>query len=37
MSTVKLAFIGAGSIRCAAPVIATLATYFGERQMDMGG
>jgi hypothetical protein len=35
MSTVKLAFIGAGSIRCAAPVIATLATYFGERQLEI--
>ena len=35
MSTVKLAFVGAGSIRLAAPVIATLATYFGERQLEI--
>lgn len=35
MPNLKLAFVGAGSIRCAAPVIATLATYFGERPMDV--
>ena len=35
MSNVKLAFIGAGSIRSAAPVIATLAMYFGERPIEI--
>jgi hypothetical protein len=32
---VKLAVIGAGSVRCSVPVIASLASYFGERRLDI--
>ncbi|HWD40878.1 MAG TPA: hypothetical protein VG944_18665 [Fimbriimonas sp.] len=32
---VNLAVLGAGSVRCMPPVIASLATYFGERPLDI--
>jgi len=35
MTTIKLAILGAGSIRCGVPVIASLATYFGERPLEI--
>jgi hypothetical protein len=31
----KIAILGAGSIRCGVPVIASLATYFGERPLSI--
>jgi hypothetical protein len=35
MESVKLAVMGAGSVRCTVPVLATLATYFGERPLEV--
>jgi len=35
MSASRLAILGAGSVRCSAPVIASLATYFGERPLEI--
>jgi hypothetical protein len=35
MSVVRLAIIGAGSIRCSPPVIGTLATHYGERPLEV--
>lgn len=35
MSEVRLSVLGAGSLRCSVPVIAALATYFGERPLDI--
>lgn len=35
MSAVKLAVIGAGSLKGAIPMVASLATYFGERPLDI--
>lgn len=35
MTTIKLAILGVGSIRCGVPVIASLATYFGERPLEI--
>lgn len=35
MSTVKLAVIGAGSLEQAIPMVASLATYFGERPLEI--
>jgi len=35
MSAIHLAILGAGSIRCTVPVLAALATYFGERPMEI--
>ena len=35
MSAVKLAVIGAGSLEVAIPMVASLATYFGERPLDI--
>ena len=32
---VKIAVLGAGSVRCMPPVIASLATYFGERPLEV--
>jgi hypothetical protein len=32
----KIAVLGIGSVRCAAPVIASLAGYFGERPLEIG-
>lgn len=32
---VRIAIIGAGSMRCTPPVIASLATYFGERPIEL--
>ena len=31
----KLAILGAGSVRCTPPVVAALATYFGERPLEV--
>ena len=31
----RLAIIGAGSVRCSVPVIASLGSYFGERPMEI--
>src|SRR5689334_604604 len=31
----NLAILGAGSVRCSVPVIASIATYFGERPLDI--
>ncbi len=31
----RLSIIGAGSVRCGIPVIASLATYFGERPLEI--
>lgn len=31
----KLTILGAGSVRCAPPVISSLATYFGERPIEV--
>ena len=33
MDSLKLTILGAGSVRCSVPVIASLATYFGEREL----
>jgi hypothetical protein len=35
MTTMRLAILGAGSIRCSPAVIASLATYFGERPLEI--
>lgn len=35
MSAVRLAIIGAGSVRCTPAVIGTLATFFGERPLEV--
>src|SRR5947209_12666480 len=35
MSVTRLAILGAGSVRCTTPVIASLATYFGERPLEI--
>ncbi len=35
MDFVKVAVIGAGSVRCSVPVLASLATYFGERPLEI--
>lgn len=35
MSATKLVILGAGSVRCSPPVIASLATYFGERPLEI--
>jgi hypothetical protein len=35
MSPVRLAIVGAGSVRCAIPVIGTLATWFGDRPLEI--
>lgn len=35
MSAVHLAILGAGSVRCSVPVMACLATYFGERPLEI--
>jgi len=35
MSEVRLSVLGAGSVRCSVPVMAALATYFGERPLDI--
>jgi hypothetical protein len=32
---ITLAIIGAGNVRCIGPVLATLASYFGERPLDV--
>lgn len=35
MSVTRLAVLGAGSVRCTVPVVASLATYFGERPLEV--
>lgn len=35
MSVVHLSVLGAGSVRCSVPVLASLATYFGERPLEI--
>ena len=35
MGSVRLAILGAGSVRCSVPVIASLATFFGERPLEV--
>lgn len=35
MSAVHLSILGAGSVRCSVPVMACLATYFGERPLEI--
>jgi hypothetical protein len=35
MSAIRLTVLGAGSVRCAIPVIASLASYFGERPLEI--
>lgn len=35
MDRVTLAIIGAGNVQCTSPVLATLASYFGERPLDV--
>jgi hypothetical protein len=35
MDRVNLAILGAGNVRCSPPVLATLASYFGERPLDI--
>ncbi|HWA83843.1 MAG TPA: hypothetical protein VG820_10435 [Fimbriimonadaceae bacterium] len=35
MSSTRLAILGAGSVRCSPAVIASLATYFGERPLEI--
>ncbi|HVT12537.1 MAG TPA: hypothetical protein VHE55_09735 [Fimbriimonadaceae bacterium] len=35
MSATRLAILGAGSVRCSPGVIASLATYFGERPLEI--
>jgi hypothetical protein len=35
MSVMRLAVMGAGSVRCSPAVICSLATYFGERPMEV--
>ena len=35
MSATRLAIIGAGSVRCSPPVIGTLATFYGERPLEI--
>ncbi|HEY3781773.1 MAG TPA: hypothetical protein VGL56_11865 [Fimbriimonadaceae bacterium] len=35
MESVKLTIVGAASLRCGIPVIASLATYFGERPLEV--
>jgi len=35
MEATRLTVLGGGSVRCTAPVIASLATYFGERPLDI--
>jgi hypothetical protein len=35
MASVQLAIIGAGSVRCTPRVLAALATYFGERPLEI--
>src|SRR4051812_22492709 len=35
MSSVVLAVMGAGSVRCTPPVLLSLATYFGERHIEI--
>lgn len=35
MEPIQLAVLGAGSVRCAMPVIVSLATYFGERPLEI--
>lgn len=34
-NTIKLAILGAGSVRCMPPVISSFATYFGERPLEV--
>jgi len=35
VESVKLTIVGAASLRCGIPVIASLATYFGERHLEV--
>jgi hypothetical protein len=35
MSALKVAVLGVGNIRCSVPVIASLATFFGERPLEI--
>lgn len=35
MDVLKLAVLGAGNLRCSVPVIASLASYFGERKLEV--
>lgn len=35
MQAVNLVILGAGSVRCMPPIIGSLATYFGERPLDL--
>lgn len=35
MNATRLTILGAGSVRCSVPVIASLATYFGERPLEI--
>jgi hypothetical protein len=35
MNSLRLAIIGAGSVRCTPAVLASLATYFGERPLEV--
>jgi hypothetical protein len=35
MNSTRLAVLGIGSVRCGAPIIASLATFFGERPLDI--
>ena len=35
MSPIRMAILGAGSVRCSPAVIASLATYFGERPLEI--
>lgn len=35
MEPIQITVLGAGSVRCATPVVATLASYFGERPIEV--
>lgn len=35
MEPLRVALIGMGSTRCAAPIVGSLATYFGERSLEL--
>jgi hypothetical protein len=35
MAAINLAVLGAGSVRCTAPLVSALATYYGERPLEI--